>query len=730
MKLTALRLAVVLLVLLPVRSSIAAEARNDKSEVMRWPEKSDGKGQVFDGTQFVALSARPDVGTGPYSIAVWVKANDLGGGDATYGRGIARSTRKDQIGDWLLSVHPDGRVRFCNWRKPGADLDGSHVTTEVLVEPDVWCLIVAAWDGKASHIFVNGVEAKYTNTTTASGWETGHEVGRSWTQPGYHWAGLISDLRIRTRVPDAADILADFQRDPRSRVEQVVIKPAGDPRVSAAIDREIDARLKRNNVATAPPADDAEFQRRATLDLAGRIPTGAETDAFLADASPDKRLRLIESLLAGREMPFYWAQVLSNGLMPPESRRDPKFLGYLRNGLANNKSWDRFVREMVVARPSGPDDQYAGVFLTARREALKDNTMARDLGRALFGVNLRCAQCHDHPQVPEWSQRRFLGLSAFFTRSYEYTYKNPASQPVAVLAERNAGELEYVTASGKKVVPLLFLDGKAIVEPVAAKDEPPPKDAPPPVPAFSRREALVRAALEPKSPYLKKAIVNRVWKQLMGRGLVEPVDMMHEGNPATHPELLDLLADDFVEHGYDLRRLIAVIMQSQVYARSSRRPGGKDLPEEGLYALAILKPLDADQLATSLPLATGYYDERPKRATAPIRADAWPDLVAQFDSPTEEFEPTAAQALFLLNSDYVHKHFVTDSKLVKTLSAAPTDAEVARLAYRAILSRLPSAAESTRVSRYLSERGASTRAQACQELVWAMFSGPEFRFNH
>src|SRR5207249_2691342 len=118
--------------------------------------------------------------------------------------------------------------------------------------------------------------------------------------------------------------------------------------------------------------------------------------------------------------------------------------------------WDRFVREMVIARPSGPDDQFAGVFLTARREALKDNTMARDLGRALFGVNLRCAQCHDHPQVPEWSRRRFLGMSAFFARSYEFSYKNPANQPVSVLAERAAGELEYITPGGKKVAPLMF----------------------------------------------------------------------------------------------------------------------------------------------------------------------------------------------------------------------------------------------------------------------------------
>ena len=121
----------------------------------------------------------------------------------------------------------------------------------------------------------------------------------------------------------------------------------------------------------------------------------------------------------------------------------------------------------------------------------------------------------------------------------------------------------------------------------------------------------------------------------------------------------------------------------------------------------------------------------PKRTVAQVRAAAaWPEVVAQFESSAEEFEPTAAQALFLLNSEYVQKHFVTDSKLVKSLSTLSTDAEVARRAYRAILSRPPSAEEIARVSRYLTDRGDRSRTEVCRELVWALFSGPEFRFNH
>jgi hypothetical protein len=210
--------------------------------------------------------------------------------------------------------------------------------------------------------------------------------------------------------------------------------------------------------------------------------------------------------------------------------------------------------------------------------------------------------------------------------------------------------------------------------------------------------------------------------------------MMHDANPASHPELLDLLADDFAGHGFDLRRLIAVIVQSETYARSSRWPGDGDLPDERLYAVAVLKPLDADQLALSLALATGYYDEQlngpPKRTMAQLRgASSWKEVLAEFDSQSDAFEPTTAQALFLTNSDFVQTQFLAKSRLVKALVAVADDKELARRVYRSVLSRAPTAEETAQVSRYLKDRG-QARGEACRELVWALVSGAEFRFNH
>lgn len=667
-----------------------------------------------------------------------MNASDLGGGDPTYGRGIARATHGEQIGDWLLSVHPDGRVRFVNWRRAGDDPVGSHVTVAPAVQPDSWYHIVAAWDGKANRIYVNGVEAEHAASGTSTGWQAGRDIGRSWTQPGYFWMGAIDGFRVRRGAPTAAEALAEFKASDRSR-PQAVVKTAGDASISAALDREIDAELMRQKVAAAPAADDVTFYRRALLDLAGRIPTPAEIEAFLAERAPDKRDKLIDALLSSREMSLYWSGLLSSWLLPPEGRRSPAFLAYLRRGLAADKGWDRLVREMLIARPGGAGDREATAFLALRRTALQDGTIARDLGAALFGVNLRCAQCHDHPHVAQWKRRHFLGLSAFFARTFEHTYTAAGGHPALAWGENASGELEYAGKGGKKLIaPPMFLDGTVLREPAAGKVAAPPVpsgSAVPPVPANSRREALARLAISPKSPYLKRAFVNRVWRQLMGRGLVEPVDMMYEGNAASHPRLLDLLADDFAEHDFSIRRLLAVIAKSRAYARSSRWTGQGPLPDERLYAVAILKPLDTEQLLLSIPLALGQFDGQlggpANRTLAQLRpVPLNPELLAELDAPGREFEPTARQALFLLNSSTVSKQLVGDSILVKSLSGMTDDAALARRAYLAILSRPASAEEIARLGRYLSQRGPASRLEACREIVWALVAGPELRFNH
>ena len=728
-----------------LRVGLAEDSASDSRRAGRihWDSGSDGRGIEFDGKNFVTFEIARDQRAGPFTIAVWVNAFDLQAADPNYGRGIARSTTNGGIGDWVLAIQRDGRVRFINWRVAGTDTRGSHITVRPVIGIDYWYHIVAVWDGEANRIYVNGVLQEHADATSAANWGAGNEIGRSWTDGAYHWQGKLENFDLFGRALSADEIRTSFESNPKSQPRpKRRSESAGDPSITAAVDRLIQVKLKEHSVTAAPPARDAEFHRRVMLDLAGRIPTPRETRAFLAAAAPSKRHDLIDLVLSSREFPIYWSRVLANWLTIDGTKPSEAFVGYLRRGLEQNKPWNQFARDMLLARPSR-EDHHATIFLSSRINQIKDRTIGVDIGRAFFGVNLRCAQCHDHPSVPEWRLDHTYGLAAFFGRSYAATYKDPGQQVVQAIGELAAGEVEYTpVGESKQPAKLMFLDGTVAAEPPPedgtsasfikpADKQPVELKTPPPLPAFSRRAAFVKIALDAERPYFKGAIVNRVWQKLMGRGFVEPVDMIYADNPPSHPELFQQLSDDFAAHGFDLRRLIAVVIKSNVYARSSRWSDNMR-PDESLYAAAVMKPLDAQQLAISLPMAAGHYDDRLHVAAhagmghfRPTKA--WTKILDQFDAPGE-METDTSQALFLLNSEYLHEQVLNNNRSTGSLSE--DRGEFAERVYLKILSRFPSDTETRALADYLATRGSTTNAAASQEITWALLTSAEFRFNH
>lgn len=530
---------------------------------------------------------------------------------------------------------------------------------------------------------------------------------------------------------------------------------AADP-VSQLIDANINAALRDKNLTPVPRAADTELLRRIYLDLLGRIPTVDETTSYLDAPDTDKHYRLIDELLAHEEMPAYWRTVFDEWLNGNQMGREfgqDGFLTYLEDSLKSNKPWDRIARELLTPDLKDENQRRAAYFLALRVRGgdndAKIDALTSSVSSGLFGVQLQCAKCHDHPFVDQWKQDHYYGLAAFLGRTQEARIENTPA-----IKERAEGEVKFITTEQEeKTAKLMFLDSRVFDEP------PPPEDRGmwytkadgglPETPYFSRRSVLADYALTAESKFFKRAIVNRMWKQLMGRGLVEPVDQMHEANPASHPELLDQLADEFATSGFDLRRLMVGILHSDAYQRSTRWTVGEPRPRDVDYATAIMKPLTPDQLANSVGLATGYFDqlrakfEREKKnrkidnVTPAIARGLYArerdvqEFATRFRSGGEGFEANASQALFLSYNERMRKQLnSSQGNLVERLVKQTDNAAAAREAFLTILSRLPSDDERIRTIEYLAAGDDSSRGERCREFVWALLCSSEFRFNH
>jgi hypothetical protein len=489
---------------------------------------------------------------------------------------------------------------------------------------------------------------------------------------------------------------------------------AAAPILAAKIDALVEQHWQAEQIPPASRCDDGAFLRRVSLDLAGRIPTPREARAFAAETAPDKRGRAIRRLMESPEYSLHLGRVL-NEMIQEKYASDSEFLEYVRSSVAEHKPWDRMFREILVGPWDTKERKRADRFLQRRIGSLDDLT--NDTARVFFGVNVSCAKCHDHPLVQDWKQDHYYGMASFFNRTQ--------GQRGNALTEKAAGDVQFVTTKGeRRTAKVMFLSGRVIEE----KAEKPPQ-----VP--SRREQLVQIALMEKG-FFSRAIVNRLWAYFLGRGLVQPVDQMHSANPPSIPGLLEYLADDLAANRYNLDRLIAGLVSSRVYQLASVLDGGD--PGDKHFAVARLKPLTPQQYALSMILAAGEstFDDA---ATAEARAKRYRELEGQagaltrqemLDPRTDRFQSSAAEALFLSNNQEAQRLTAkSGNNLVSRLSAMKDVGQIVEAAVWTVLSRAPDAEERLQLSRWLKEHG-SDRAKACSQLVWALLTSAEFRFNH
>jgi hypothetical protein len=483
--------------------------------------------------------------------------------------------------------------------------------------------------------------------------------------------------------------------------------------VAREIDRLLQEHYRHKKIKPTPRADEATRLRRLKLDLTGRVPTLAELRAFRADSSADKYDTAARQLVSGPEFSWYFGTVLDE-MIQGRLAGNEAFVNYLRRALQLGKGWDAIFREVLLGPWEAEGERPASLFLDRRAKDLDRLTV--DVAQSFFGVDISCARCHNHPLVKDWKQDHYYGLAAFFNRTTSTKGK---------VSEKLDGEVMFVTRGGKqRTAPMMFLSGRKVDEP---KQEAKPEKQP--QTRFSRREQLVRIALEDKV-FLSRAAVNRMWAYFFGRGLVEPVDQMHSGNPASVPPLLDWLAADFVASGYNIPRLVTAITLSRAYQFDSVWPGDTLPPEPGHFAVAHLRPLSPRQLAMSLLVALGD-DAKFGKPEERLRALEKPaaELMTAFDPRTADFQSSTREALFVSNSEAVRKVMAADgNNLAARLMAIRDNKELLETAFLTIFSRPPNEVERVELTKWLRQQDGNRRTM-CEDLVWTLAASAEFRFH-
>lgn len=490
------------------------------------------------------------------------------------------------------------------------------------------------------------------------------------------------------------------------------------------VDGPIWDKLKQLNLTPSGNASDTTFLRRVHLDIIGRLPTPKETENFLKDPRPDKRTQLVDILLGRPEYADYWANKWADLLRPNPYRVGIKavfnFDGWIRDSFRKNKPYDQFVRELITSKGSSYRDG-ATVLFRDRREPEEATTIICQL---FLGIRLDCAKCHHHP-FEIWSQDDFYSMAAYFARLGHRG--EGVSPPIS------GGEETLFTAeSGKVKHPVhgKYMDPRPLFgEPFKT-----PSDADP-------RESLALWITSPENPYFPRVIVNRVWADLMGRGLVEPVDDLRATNPATNAVLLDTLAKEFRNQNYDLKKLIRLITTSHAYQLSSI-PNQNNATDNRNYSRHYRQRLRAEVLLDAVSDVTGIPEDFDAMPPGSRAVEAWTvrfnsHFLDSFGRPDPNQDPpcermsdsNVVQALHLMNSPGIQKKITAEEGRASLLAkSAKSNSEIIQELYLWCYCRYPTVSELERLTKRL-DAEKTKRREVIEDIIWAMLNTPEFVFK-
>ncbi|MCE9556008.1 MAG: DUF1549 and DUF1553 domain-containing protein [Planctomycetes bacterium] len=501
-------------------------------------------------------------------------------------------------------------------------------------------------------------------------------------------------------------------------------------RVAAEVDRLL-AEEALQGKQIAPEVDDATYLRRVSLDIIGEPPTPAEITAFVLDPASDKRSRVVAKLLAnplyGQNWARYWRDVIM------ARRSNDRALGLAGNSVVvhlteqfnQGRGWDAITRSFITA--TGKVRSQGSTALSIAHEGKPEETAA-ETARVFLGIQLQCAQCHDHP-YDSWKREQFHQLAAYFPRVVVRPLKQDVLPDFEItsiekvrgggrnkaLPEHYMSDLKDPKAKGTLTQPLFFLGGEK--EEVGMTDR-------------ERRATLAARITSRDNPWFAKALVNRIWAELLGRGFYEPIDDLGADRKCAAPKTVDYLTRQFVDSGYDLRWLIKTITATAAYQRQGLARAESDKTP---FSAVAIQPLRADVLFSALSVSLQVYDldqVKPNRRGRPEGPRLQFDQVFGFDpsQPRDEVTASISQALLMMNSPQLARAMRADtqqSPLGRLATAVKDDDQVLEEIYLRTLSREPSDTELAQARAHIKQTG--NRGGALEDILWALVNSAEFR---
>ncbi|MBY0523032.1 MAG: DUF1549 and DUF1553 domain-containing protein [Gemmataceae bacterium] len=504
------------------------------------------------------------------------------------------------------------------------------------------------------------------------------------------------------------------------------------PVSATEIDQLIAKELQQGKLAVAPLTTDEQFIRRVTLDLTGKLPSPADISDFSANKDSEKRAKLIDKLLDSEDYAKHWAKywryVISSRVVDRRGQILARaFDQWMTEQLKENKNWAEITRGILTAggqaRFDKPTENGAAFFLLSYTGTEGPNDRAAETSRIFLGIQIRCAQCHDHP-FDQWKQVQFHEMAGYYARLRDrFLFEEQRIVGFELTSVPNREQQMPGKDDPRKTLTThpRFLDGKAPDKGLADKD---------------RRKALTDAIVDKENYWFAGAYVNRMWGELMGQSFYQPVDEMGPLKEAIYPSVLTRLASSFRATDYDMKGLLRVVMNTQTYQRQIRLGGSSD--EHLRFAASYPKQLGADALYESLQSALGTFGRGGAQGPRPGGGFGFGGRLGfefefkrlfEFDPSLkpDEVEASIAQALMMMNNPQINGRISAkgETPLAKILSDHEKDEDAIEAVYLRTLARKPTARELDKCKAYVKNVG--NRAEAFEDILWALINSTEFQ---